>query len=45
MNDATAELTLLDPSSNLDAFAARAKRLPHEVVTAFGNAATARATS
>jgi alanine racemase len=36
-------LTLLDETSDLDAFAARAARLPHEIVTAFGNAASANA--
>ncbi|MDQ2909180.1 MAG: alanine racemase [Candidatus Eremiobacteraeota bacterium] len=35
---------LLDAATDLDAFAASAGRLPHEIVTAFGNAASARAT-
>lgn len=39
------ELVLLDESSNLDAFAARAGRLPHEIVTAFGNCARANGVS
>ena len=40
LNGEGTNLTLLDATSNLDAFAAQAGRLPHEVVTAFGNAAS-----
>ncbi|MDQ2663661.1 MAG: alanine racemase [Candidatus Eremiobacteraeota bacterium] len=36
-------VVLLDGASDLDVFAARAGRTPHEVVTAFGNASRARA--
>ena len=44
--DSTAsELVLLDRSSNLDAFAAQCGRLPHEIVTAFGNCARANGVS
>jgi alanine racemase len=44
--DTTAsELVLLDRSSNLDAFAAQCGRLPHEIVTAFGNCARANGVS
>lgn len=39
LNDTRTELVLLDESSRLDAFASRAGRLAHEIVTAFGNAA------
>jgi len=35
------ELVLLDDEANLDDFAARCARLPHEIVTAFGNRARA----
>ena len=35
------QVVLLDPQSSLDGFAERCGRLPHEVVTAFGNAARA----
>jgi alanine racemase len=40
-----AEVVLLDESTNLDAFAAHAGRLPHEIVTAFGNCARANGVS
>jgi alanine racemase len=44
--DSTAsELVLLDRSSDLDAFAAQCGRLPHEIVTAFGNCARANGVS
>lgn len=36
------QVVVLDRESNLDGFAERCGRLPHEVVTAFGNAARAR---
>ncbi|MBC5798777.1 MAG: alanine racemase [Candidatus Eremiobacteraeota bacterium] len=36
-------IVLLDETVSLDEFAARAGRLPHEVVTTFGNAASAHA--
>lgn len=36
-------VVLLDAVSDLDAFATSARRLPHEIVTAFGNAALAHA--
>jgi alanine racemase len=36
-----AQVVLLDESSDLDAFAARCGRLPHEIVTSFGNCARA----
>jgi alanine racemase len=39
------QLVLLDRSSNLDAFAAQCGRLPHEIVTAFGNCARANGVS
>jgi hypothetical protein len=35
------QVVVLDGKSKLDAFAARAGRLTHEIVTAFGNAARA----
>ncbi|HEY8312935.1 MAG TPA: alanine racemase [Candidatus Baltobacteraceae bacterium] len=35
------QVVLIDGKSNLDAFAAKAHRLTHEIVTAFGNAARA----
>jgi alanine racemase len=35
------QLVLLDGEADLDAFAARSGRLPHEIVTAFGNRARA----
>jgi alanine racemase len=38
-------LVLLDRSSDLDAFAARAGCLPHEIVTSFGNCARANGVS
>lgn len=40
-----AQLVLLDRSSDLDAFAAKCGRLPHEIVTAFGNCARANGVS
>ncbi len=44
--DATAsELVLLDGSSDLDVFSSKSGRLPHEIVTAFGNCARARGVS
>lgn len=42
LNDTRTALTLLDATTSLDAFAKRAQRLPHEVVTAFGNAQRTR---
>lgn len=39
------QVVLLDRQSSLDAFAERCGRLPHEVVTAFGNAARERRSS
>jgi alanine racemase len=44
-SNARAEVVLLDDSTNLDAFAAQAGRLPHEIVTAFGNCARANGVS
>lgn len=35
-----ADIVLVDHTTNLDEFAARAGKIPHEVVTAFGNART-----
>jgi alanine racemase len=35
------QLVLLDAQSDLDEFASRSGRLPHEIVTAFGNRARA----
>ncbi len=40
---ARGRVVLLDAGSDLDAFAASAGRLPHEIVTSFGHAAHARA--
>ena len=39
------QLVLLDRESDLDAFAARCARIPHEIVTAFGNRARASGVS
>lgn len=39
------QVVLLDRTSSLDAFAAKAGRLAHEIVTAFGNAARANGVS
>ncbi|HET9097786.1 MAG TPA: alanine racemase [Candidatus Baltobacteraceae bacterium] len=39
------QLVLLDRETDLDAFAARCARLPHEIVTAFGNRARASGVS
>ena len=39
------QLVLLDREADLDAFAARCARLPHEIVTAFGNRARASGVS
>lgn len=39
------ELVLLDRQADLDAFASRCGRLPHEIVTAFGNRALAAGVS
>jgi len=39
----SSHIVLLDETTNLDALAARAGRSAHEIVTAFGNAASARA--
>lgn len=39
------QLVLLDGEADLDAFAARCARLPHEIVTAFGNRARASGVS
>jgi hypothetical protein len=39
------ELILLDAWADLDAFAARCGRLPHEIVTGFGNRARASGVS
>lgn len=41
----TGELVLLDGKADLDAFAARCARLPHEIVTGFGNRARASGVS
>jgi alanine racemase len=41
----TGELVLLDGEADLDAFAARCARLPHEIVTGFGNRARASGVS
>lgn len=45
LNSTASELVLLDRSSSLDAFAAQCGRLPHEIVTAFGNCARANGVS
>jgi alanine racemase len=45
LDGSAAQLVLLDRSSSLDAFAARSGRLPHEIVTAFGNCARANGVS
>lgn len=45
LDPCAAQLTLLDRSSDLDAFAAQCGRLPHEIVTAFGNCARANGVS
>lgn len=39
------QVVLLDRTSSLDDFAARARRLPHDIVTSFGNAARATGVS
>ncbi|HZZ65737.1 MAG TPA: alanine racemase [Candidatus Baltobacteraceae bacterium] len=39
------ELVVLDANSDLDILASRARRLPHEIVTAFGNCARANGVS
>jgi alanine racemase len=39
------ELVLLDSETDLDGFAARCGRLPHEIVTGFGNRARASGVS
>jgi alanine racemase len=44
--DASAsQVALLDHTSDLDAFAAQSGRLPHEIVTGFGNCARANGVS
>ncbi len=45
LDAAASQVVLLDRSSNLDAFAAQCERLPHEIVTAFGNCARANGVS
>lgn len=45
LDDAGDSVTLLDRSRSLDAFAAQCGRLPHEIVTAFGNCARANGVS
>lgn len=42
---AGSQLVLLDRTSNLDLFASQAGRLPHEIVTGFGNCARANGVS
>jgi alanine racemase len=45
LNRESGQLVLLDAGANLDAFAARSARLPHEIVTGFGNRARASGVS
>ncbi|HKU68897.1 MAG TPA: alanine racemase [Candidatus Baltobacteraceae bacterium] len=45
LDPATGQLVLLDGEADLDAFAARSARLPHEIVTGFGNRARASGVS
>lgn len=45
LDESAAQLVLLDRASDLDAFAAKCGRLPHEIVTAFGNCARANGVS
>jgi alanine racemase len=45
LDAAASQLVLLDRSSSLDAFAAQCGRLPHEIVTGFGNCARANGVS
>lgn len=45
LDAAASQLVLLDGASSLDAFAAQCGRLPHEIVTSFGNCARANGVS
>lgn len=45
LDDTASELVLLDGSSDLDMFASNSGRLPHEIVTSFGNCARASGVS
>ena len=45
LDDTASELVLLDGSSDLDMFASKSGRLPHEIVTSFGNCARASGVS
>jgi hypothetical protein len=45
LDPTAAQVVLLDRSSNLDEFAAKCGRLPHEIVTGFGNSARANGVS